>query len=242
MKKVWVFAVIAVFALQGSAYGKHIKGSGRVVKETRNLQTFESIKVNGVFDLNISQNSRQSLTIETDDNIMKYISTKVSQGRLTITFEPDQISVEPTKKILVTIEMAKLSGVEVEGVANVNIARFTTDRLRLAFDGVGAFTAKDLKAKDLDVVMDGSGTVSLGGDAGKQTVQIEGSGQYKSGDLKSRSAKVVLNGTGGATVWVEESLDAKIDGVGDISYYGNPKNVRQTIDGVGGVKKLGGKK
>ena len=41
-------------------------------------------------------------------------------------------------------------------------------------------------------------------------------------------------------MWVDKNLDAEIDGVGSVHYYGDP-NLTPNIDGLGGINRLGSK-
>lgn len=242
MKKTALFLFVLFYALQGSAYAVHVKGSGRIIKEARNLEVFDRISVTGTCDLHVSQDPQQSLSVETDDNIMKHVRTRVMKGELVIDLQPDNISIEPSKKIVIRVQMAKLGGLNVIGVANVYMKKIKADRLVISLDGVGEIDCRELHARDLDVTVGGAGTVTLAGDAAKQKIAINGTGGYKGGGLKGGSVKVDINGTGNAEVWAEEVLDVAINGVGDVSYYGNPRDVRKNINGVGGVKKLGSRK
>ena len=63
----------------------HISGSGKVIKENRKLNTFHGLDVGSTFTINITQGTPQSVSIETDDNIMPIIKTKVKNGILKVT-------------------------------------------------------------------------------------------------------------------------------------------------------------
>ena len=57
----------------GCMYMGGIKGNGNVVKETREVSSFDGIKVGGAFNVYLSQSGTESLTIEADENLLPVI-------------------------------------------------------------------------------------------------------------------------------------------------------------------------
>jgi len=57
-----------------------IVGSGKLVSENRTVAPFTGIQLVGAGDVIITQDSVQSLTVETDDNIVGLLSTTVENG------------------------------------------------------------------------------------------------------------------------------------------------------------------
>ena len=66
-----------------------VRGSGDIVKESRDVDGFDRIVVTGAGTVIITQGGSESLTIETDDNLMEYIETEVSGNTLEIGFTRD---------------------------------------------------------------------------------------------------------------------------------------------------------
>jgi hypothetical protein len=50
--------------------------------------------------------------------------------------------------------------------------------------------------------------------------------------------KVRISGSGNASVWANESIEAKISGSGDIDYRGNPNKEITKISGSGSINKV----
>jgi hypothetical protein len=69
---------------------------------------------------------------------------------------------------------------------------------------------------------------------------MSGFGSYDAENLQSQVAKVVVSGAGTTTLWVTESLDATISGVGNVRYYGSPQ-IHSRATGVGHLQSLGEK-
>ncbi|GAB4464532.1 MAG: hypothetical protein OHK0029_34550 [Armatimonadaceae bacterium] len=63
-----------------------LRGSGKVVTDTRSVGDFSAVDASGVGSVLIAQGDRDSLTIEADDNVLPYISTEVKNGVLHLGF------------------------------------------------------------------------------------------------------------------------------------------------------------
>ena len=73
-----------------------IKGSGNVVTEERDVSGFDRVALSGFGEVIITQGDKESLTVETDDNLMRYIETKVRGGTLELGFTDDDILLRPS--------------------------------------------------------------------------------------------------------------------------------------------------
>ena len=67
---------------------------------------------------------------------------------------------------------------------------------------------------------------------------ISGTGTVAAARLRAHRATVSISGSGRATAWPRDSLEARINGVGEIRYYGDPA-VEKRIAGVGSVMRMG---
>ena len=88
--------VILVIAAITSACGipfqpRLVRGSGDVIVENRSVSGFDKVSVEGAGRVIITQGKKESLTVETDDNLMKYIKTEVTGDTLEIGFEDDVV-------------------------------------------------------------------------------------------------------------------------------------------------------
>src|SRR5690242_12646963 len=57
--------------------GHTVHGSGNVVTEARPVSGFDRVSVSGAGQLKVTQGDAESLTIETDDNLLPYIRSEV---------------------------------------------------------------------------------------------------------------------------------------------------------------------
>jgi hypothetical protein len=187
---------------------------GKFTKESRSVSGFDEVELRGVGNLSIEQTGRESLTIEAEKDVMPKLTTRVLNGRLIISPEPNTI--HTTKPIGYKLTVKDLSTLEVLGSANVEATGIKTDRLT--------------------VTISGAGNVRMGGKADEQEIDISGSGTYLAENLESREVRIDVAGAGSAIVNVSEALDAEISGVGSVEYIGDP-TVKQEVIGAGRVSK-----
>lgn len=224
-----------------------IRGSGNVIVEERDVSGFDRIQMSGIGRIIITQGDDESLSIETDDNLMEYIETEVKGNTLEIDFSKDLLlssktrnTLEPSAGFIFRISVIDLQSITVSGGADIQSEKIKTDRLVISFSGAGNISIADLNADMLDVIISGAGDVDLAGKVQSQDITLSGLGRYRAFDLESEEASVFISGAGGANLWVSETLDVLISGAGDVEYYGDP-SVSQEIAGLGRIQGLGEK-
>ena len=231
-------ATTHVAAAPGFWGGEEVRGSGRIVKQVRQVANFSGLSLGLPGHVELRIGNSEGVTIEADDNLLPLVETVVEGGTLKI---------RPTKRNL------NLHGASIRVVVQARSIE------RLALGGSGSIDADALRARQLDIDLGGSGSinlkgvesetmaVSLGGSGdlqaargtiGKLTVSIGGSGDVDLGRVQASSASVTIAGSGEATVWPRNALSATIAGSGDVNYYGDPLVSKSTV-GAGGVRRVG---
>ena len=216
-----------------------VRGSGNVVTEEREVNGFESIALSGVGRVIITQGDDESLSIETDDNLMRYIETEVRNGTLELGLARNTIPI-PTQSIIFRVSVNDLTGLTSSGAGSFEIDGLDTDRLKVTLSGAGDLGIDSLSATDLVVTISGAGNVEVGGQVEAQEIDMSGFGNYNARDLESQTASVRISGAGNAVIWAQDTLDVEISGAGNVEYYGSP-NVTRDISGAGKVTSRGNK-
>jgi hypothetical protein len=244
-----IFVIAAVTAACGIPFQpKLVRGSGDVVIENRTVSGFDKILVEGTGRIILTQGDTESLTVETDDNLMKYIRTEVKGDTLEVGFEDDvvfssgrgRIALDPTDGFVFRISVIDLQAISVSGAADIEMEKIKTEQFDINLSGAGQVSVDDLDASSLNILVSGAGDVDLAGRVETQVVRLSGLGRYQAFNLESQEADVTISGAGGANVWVTESLDVSISGAGDVKYYGDP-SVNPQISGVGRIQSQGEK-
>jgi len=245
--------VILVIAAVTTACGfpfqsRMVRGSGDIFVDDREVSGFDKISVEGAGRIILTQGKKESLTVETDDNLMEYIKTEVVGDTLVIGFEENvvfssgrgRIALDPTDGFVFRISVIDLEAISVSGAADIEMDKIKTERLDVSLSGAGQVSVDDLDAGSLNVLVSGAGDVNLVGRVDDQVIRLNGLGRYQAFDLESQEASITISGAGGANVWVTESLYVSISGAGDVKYYGNP-SVDPNISGIGRIQSQGEK-
>ncbi|MFI5202485.1 MAG: head GIN domain-containing protein [Candidatus Kapaibacterium sp.] len=239
MKKSWAILLLSVSmgfiagcaklaALLPNTYA----GNGAIATDVRQPGQFQSVELDGAYDVVLTQGAASEVRIETDKNLLEHIQTTVSNGTLTV--ESDG-NLEPSKSIRVYISSQNYRSVESNGSSDISGATpITSDELKLALDGSGSYNL-GVNVKRLKSEIEGSGTISLTGSAGAHSSQIDGSGDLRTDSLTVDTAKIDISGSGDARVNVRSRLDASISGSGGIRYRGPVTDVHTSISGSGSV-------
>jgi hypothetical protein len=239
-KKLLLILLLLVVLLTFNACSAMVtKGSGDLITETRQVSNFDRIDLSGVGEVIVTQDGSESLSIETDDNIMKYVEAVVEDGTLKLGFK-DRVNFISPSRLVFYVSVDDLNGVAVSGSGDIESDMLKTDHLDVAVSGSGDVQVADISTDEVNTDISGSGEVYLSGDATTQDLTISGSGKYQAGDLCSESVTVNISGSGSATVCATENLDSDISGSGSVNYYGQPM-INSTGSGSGTLNSLGEK-
>lgn len=216
MKKL-IFLGLGALLLAGCnmdfGIGPQVVGSGKLGSDSRKVDAFTGVRLEGAMDADIKIGSQSEIKIEGDDNIVPLVMTEVKDGTLRIY---TQGNISTKKGIKVTFTVPELNDASVNGSGNITI--------------------KDYRGKDLTIAINGSGDASVTGVTDKVDAAIRGSGGLKLYGLSAKDAEVSISGSGDAEVTATDHLAANIAGSGGISYKGHPKSVDKSVAGSGDIK------
>jgi hypothetical protein len=222
-----VLLVLTILTVTACNVGvRVIQGSGNVVTEDRQVTNFDRIALEGSGDVVITQGGSESLTVETDDNVIEQVKTEVEGGTLTlglVTGIPTGVNVQSTTRLIFYVGVDDLTGLSISGSGDIEAETIETERLDASINGSGNVRISNLTAGEVSADISGSGEVDLAaGEAAEQDTSISGSGKYLAGDLCGAMVKVSVSGSGEATVCATDTLDADISGSGNVNYHGQP--------------------
>jgi Putative auto-transporter adhesin, head GIN domain len=210
-------------------------GSGHAKTESRTVSGFTAVELAGSGMVDIRQTGVESLTVTADDNILPYIQTEVSGGRLRLSENgPFFGFFVPRTPIHYDLTVKDLAALEISGSGEVAMTGLTATDMSIAISGSGSLTLANLAATTLDASISGSGAMQVSGTVQTQSVSVSGSGAYSGRDLASATARVDVSGAGDITVQVSDTLDAQISGSGSVTYYGHPA-VTDHVSGSGSI-------
>jgi len=239
MKRQFLLIVLLLGTLFLSACAglRVVRGTGDMTEENREVSGFNAVALDGVGTIFIEQGDSESLRIEAEDNLMKFLRTEVEGGTLKLTVR-EGINIVPTQGVFYYLTVRDLEEIAVNGLGNVDLPDLKTPRLVLEINGGGEINVQNLETGSLDVGINGLGSLNMdGGQVQGQNISIDGGGSYDARHMLSETADVSIKGLGSAILWVQEQLDVTIDGGGSVQYTGKPQ-VTSEISGLGEVRAL----
>jgi hypothetical protein len=228
----------AAFADNWSWGGEAVQGSGRVVKQNRQVSAFKGVSLGLPGQVMLRAGSSESVTIEADDNLLPLIETVVEDGMLKIRPTKRNLNLQ-SKAIRIVVQARTIERLALGGSGSIEAEPLRTRTLEVDLGGSGTIKLQGVESESLAVAIGGSGDLQAArGTTGKLSVSIAGSGDVDLGRVQADNASVSITGSGEAKVWARKALAATIVGSGDVSYYGDPQLSKSQL-GSGSVQRLG---
>jgi hypothetical protein len=201
-----------------SLSGCGLRGSGTPATEPRELDSFQEIELGGAFELvvHVDPGATQKVEITADDNIVEKIETTVSNGELDVGLD-DVSLVRPKTPMRVEVWVPALVAINASGASEIDV--------------------EGLHGESFTLELSGASDSTLQGAVERFEVNISGAGELDAKRLKAGDVTLKLSGAGEAAIAVADSLDVKISGAGEVTYFGEPSSVFQEISGAGSLEK-----
>ena len=233
MKRVIALVFLALLLINCSK-NQVVVGSNNIITQEKQLSAYDRIEVLGSYDVIFTDGEVGKIKIKAPDNILPLIQTEVSDGLLKIDTGKNRYKVKEPIIIYVPVD-SRLKQVDIKGSADIYSEKnLETKTLNVGIYGSGdARLAVDVSSLALEVV--GAGDIRVSGRAKDLSIDISGSGDVEVPNLKAEKAVIKVNGSGDVSAYVTEDVDVSIAGAGDVTVKGNPKKVKQKINGSGEV-------
>ncbi len=178
------------------------------------------------FTLSTYQNIADTITVTVDDEV----GTIHLKGNKKYRYSTDDF------KIQVGVP---LGSVEIDGGFTLDLKLPSVTDFTLKINGA---ISGDLAFDQLDtltVQINGASNIALTGDCEQCTVSINGASDIDAADFRTQDSAITINGAGSYTVNATGTLDAYVNGVGTITYIGEPEKINDRIVGLGTIKQQG---
>jgi hypothetical protein len=216
-----------------------VQGSGKIVRQQRDVSHFTGVANSLAAKVEIRIGSTESVTVETDDNLLPLVETVVEDGTLKIQPAKRNLNLR-TRNMKIVVQATSLDHISLGGSGTIDSDALRARKMQVDLGGSGTINLKGVEADTLSVSLGGSGDLKAAGGAARNvSVSIGGSGNVNLGPVRSDSVSVTIAGSGDATVWANNSLSLTVAGSGDVHYYGDPR-VTKSVVGSGTARRIGG--
>lgn len=229
--------ITVFFACKKENAGDCFKGVGSQTSEIRELAPFDKLMIEKNPDVVIIPDTTEFVEVFAGENLIDLITTEVSNdGWLTISNHNKCNWVRKfDTPIRVEVHTKNLVHVYFKGSGSVTCTdTLRSDNFRLeAYDGSGDVDLVVRNGWSLVAQHTGNADLKLRGIVPYNTMYSGGNGFIDCRGLITPNAYVRHRGTGNFYVYASDYLEANIELIGDIYYYGNPDTVDQNITGSG---------
>lgn len=205
MKRALIAALLTVASL-----------STQAADQVRNLAPFKTIDARGPVSLVVEVGKAHSVRVEGDQKFIDRVRTEVVGGELRLNFEETKrgnVNIKDGERVIVTMpELASFRG-----------------------EGAGLMILNNIRGEQFDVNYRGAGSLQMNGRVGHLRLNAEGVGEVEAKDLVAQNADVTFRGIGDVSVHAKNKLNATVQGLGNLTYYGKPQSVSKSVSGIGNV-------
>jgi putative autotransporter adhesin-like protein len=194
----------AVVAIATSGFAS--PAIAKKIEEARQVEKFEKVAANGSTDVIIKVGPKQSVVVHADDKEIQDIKTEVKNGQLTIERDSKRGFRFSTQGAKVIITVPKLT--------------------KLASRGSGDSAVSGIKAKNFQLIQQGSGDVDLEGSCESGDIVSQGSGDLDSEKFDCKKVMIKLQGSGDLVMKAFKTTNVELNakGSGDVTLRGSCKS------------------
>jgi hypothetical protein len=208
-----------------------VKGSGVVIEETRDVTTFDSIRVEGSLNVVLSLGEAGPLRIKAEDNLAPLVIATVKGSELTLKTSG---SYSTKIGIEVYVTTTDIRAIKASGSTEVFCqGELKADDLNLEASGSAEIQCA-MKAGSLTVVAGGASDIRLSGDVNLLNVLTSGASTVTAFELFAAEAEVNTSGASNASVNANV-LQAHASGASNLRYRGLPEKLTSKDRGTGSV-------
>ncbi len=210
-------AITLMLALASSNIcAQNIKGNGKVKTDVRQVGGFNRVVVQGLVELFLSQESTESVKIESEENLISYFKTSVSDSTLYV-FVP---SIKKALRLNVTIAYKDLKQIVLLNEVTLNsekVANF--DNIEIICGGSSRLNFEFKAANSMIKVLDNS-NVSLRGYTENLTIEAHDETEVNAFDLQSDYCTIIGSGYAEISINAKKKLGITMSGSCNLYYMG----------------------
>ena len=215
-----------------------INPSGNIITKEVTINSFNSIKAEGLYELVLTQGDKESVKIEADDNLQDLFKVSNDGSTLIIdmpklknsnvNFNDENHDHKLNLKVYVTFKQLNAINVGIIGTVRCTTL-LKVDAFKIDSKNVGNIELQ-LATDKLIINNKGVGNITLSGSANNAVINNGGVGKFNGEDLIVQTMDIDNSGVGNADVHVEKDLKVKESFLGKVKNSGNAKEHK--MDGV----------
>lgn len=233
MKNLKVLLFASLFVVFGVSISS-AKTIESFVKDYK-IKSFSSVSANTVADIVYTQCDNVIVKAQGSKELIDNLKITVSKGVLTI--ENDrEFNTKNDEPLIIYLSSPSIESIETRGMGNWNLqGKVKSDNLVISSEGIGSVHALNLESKKICVKYGAIGELKLGGTTDLVEINSSGVGNIDTQNLIAKTAMVKSTKTGKVKCFASECVGLFNDGIGEITYLGNPKLKNLQNGGMGKI-------
>lgn len=236
MKTIFIFLAIPALLLFFSCESSNSYSSENEIQEKKTLSGVKRLQTDGVFNLTLTQSNEESIEVEGPAELIDKLTIDQQGDLLVLKMEKNGGFNFNKGDFKIRIALKELTELNYDGVGNVKTnGLFKVGNLKLLGNGVGNLEL-ELEAQEIDANFDMVGNIKLNGNAFRAIFENNGVGKLDASELIVENMEVNSSGIGKVEIHCEGDLSLVVDGIGKVSYSGNPRIIKKEVSGIGKVE------
>ncbi len=235
-----VAIIIATINMNACAQ-KNVKVSSTTSVKNFPIEAFEQLNIKSVAKIEFTQSNHLSVRAEGDEAAVNNLLVNSDNGNLNISMIDDKLHNNNKNKLNLTIYISspQLTKIYHQGVGTFNLKdKVEINDLKIEYEGVGNLIAEDLICDNLIIDYKGVGNLKLKGKSTTAIYNSEGVGNVQADKFEVEHLTVRASGVGSVKCYSSNSIDISSDGIGSVTYYGNPEVKKINKNGLGKIKEV----
>lgn len=210
------------------------KGSGNIISENRSTEKFVAINADGPVHVEVKKGEANSVMVETDDNIMPFVETKVSGSTLKIRLRNINRLRNSTIRVFITVpelkELSSSASAEIESKdviassGTIELEAGSASKIDVALD---APTVTAETSSGADIIARGR-TKNF-------TAAASSGSSVKAADLHAENATAEASSGASVSLFGSVSITANASSGGEVTYTGGAAKVKKNQSSGGSV-------
>ena len=200
-----------------------VEGSGNVITEKRTInENFDKISASTGVTVIVEQGSPTDVEVETDDNLMQYVITKVENGTLIVKIEGN---INTMSSIDVRVRMSSIVGLESTSGSRISSKNTLKGSTIAVKSSSGSEIDAVLEYENVSCESSSGSNITVAGKALKLETASSSGSEIEAQDLAAN--EITAQSTSGSSIIVNPIvfLNAKASSGSSIDYVKEPKKV-----------------
>jgi hypothetical protein len=228
-------SIIAIIFL-ATACNNGRRGSGNIITEKRNVSAFTKVSAATSIDVDVQQGTETSVIVEADDNLIKYVETKIEDGILKIRLK--NISIWNDATIKVHVVAPKYDGFSASSSAEIVSKNTITSTSKIKLDASSSANINiEIDAPSVEVEASSSADITAAGRTKEVTVDANSSSKVELEKLQAEIVNAEASSSADVSIFASVKIIAKANSSGDITYTGGATDVNKSESSSGTISK-----